>query len=34
MEVDISSSGTELSSSGTEGLVLAVKRVPSMKMLN
>ena len=31
MEADISSSGTELSSSGTE--VLAVKRVPSIKML-
>ena len=31
MEVNISSSGTELSSSGTE--VMAVKRVPSMKML-
>jgi len=33
MEVDISSSGTELSSSETQELVLAVKRVPSMKML-
>ena len=33
MEADINSSGTVLSSSGTKGLVLAVKRVPSMKML-